>query len=58
MNTLISLLILIIIIGLAFFLLSKLPIEEPFRSVAYVVLVVIFLVILIGHLTGYVGLRL
>lgn len=50
--TLIGLLIFVIVIGLLLYLIQVLPIQPPFKTIAYVVLVIIAIVWLLGGLTG------
>jgi uncharacterized membrane protein YtjA (UPF0391 family) len=47
-----TILIFVIIIGLVSWLLGYLPIAEPFRTIAYVILVIIAIVYLIHFLPG------
>lgn len=49
MPMLISLLIAVIIIGLVFYLLSLLPIPQPWLNIARVILVVIVIIWLLGY---------
>jgi hypothetical protein len=49
--TLTSILIALIVIGLLVWLLQSLPIAEPFKSIAYVVLVVILILWLLGKVS-------
>jgi hypothetical protein len=46
---LISLLVAVIIIGLLFYVLSLLPIAQPWRNIATVILVIIVIVWLLGY---------
>ena len=46
----ISLLILVLVLGLIFWLLQYLPIPEPFRMVLLVIMVIIIIVWLLGSL--------
>lgn len=54
MNALISLVVLGLIIWLIFFILGKLPIPEPARTVLWVAAGVILLVYLLSFLMGFV----
>ena len=47
---LISLLIAVIIIGLLFYVLSLLPIAQPWKNIATVILVVIVIIWLLGYI--------
>ena len=47
---LISLLITVIIVGLLFWLLSQLPIPQPWLNIARVILVIIAIIWLVGYL--------
>ena len=57
-HALINLVVLLIVLGLIFylvtFLLGKLPVPEPFRTVIYVVTVAVICIILIYALLGLV----
>lgn len=55
MNTLISLLILVIVFGLLFLVVQKLPLPEPWNTAAQVIVVLIALVLLLGWLVGGVN---
>ena len=56
--SLIGLLIAVVVIGLLVWLVRTLPIEEPFKSIAVVVLVVILIIWLLGGLSGFQGIHL
>lgn len=56
--SLVGLLIAVIVIGLLVWLVRTLPIEEPFKSIAIVVFVVILIIWLLGGLSGFNGLHL
>jgi heme A synthase len=47
-SILISLLILIVIFGAIFYVIRIIPIEEPFKTAAYVVILLIFILVLLG----------
>lgn len=57
---LISLLVYVIVIGLVFYLLywllGQIPLPAPFKTVALVILALLAVLILLGALTGHVGL--
>ena len=46
---LISLLVLIIVFGLIYYVLTLLPLPQPFKNIAVVVLVLILILILLGY---------
>lgn len=48
--TLVTILIAVLIIGLVVWLFQTLPIAEPFRSIAYVVLVILLILWLLGKI--------
>jgi hypothetical protein len=50
---LISLLVLVIIMGLVWWIIGMLPIPEPFKNVVVVIFAVICLIYLISMLAGY-----
>lgn len=53
---LISLLILVIVFGLLYWALTLLPLPQPFRNIALVILILIFILVLLGMvgvLPGY-----
>ncbi len=50
--SLIGLLVAVIVIGLLLYLVSILPIQAPFKTIAYVVVVLIAIVWLLGGLSG------
>jgi hypothetical protein len=50
---LISLLIAVIIIGLLFYVLSLLPLQQPWMNVARVILIIIAIIWLLGYVGGY-----
>ena len=53
MGFLFSLLVLVIVLGLCYWLLTLLPIPEPFRMIIQVIVVVICLFYLLSLLFGY-----
>lgn len=54
-SLLINLIILVIIAGLIYWIVTLLPIPQPFKNVAIVLVLLIFLVVLLSWLTGYAG---
>ena len=52
MNLLISLLIVVLVLGLFWWIVSSLPIPEPFRKVAQVIFAIIAILILLSFLPG------
>jgi hypothetical protein len=52
MGFLIQLLVFVIVAGLIYWLLTLLPIPEPFKNIVMVIFIVICIVWLIGTLTG------
>lgn len=50
--SLIGLLIFVIVVGLLLYLIQVLPIQPPFKTVAYVLLVIIAVIWLLGGLAG------
>jgi heme A synthase len=53
MGFLFSLLVMVIILGLIWWIITLLPIPEPFKTVAVVIVAVICLFYLLGLLFGY-----
>ena len=49
---LVSLLIYVIVGGLLWYLVSRLPIPEPFKTVAEVIIILILIVVLLGEVSG------
>lgn len=54
---LISLLVLVLIFGVAWWIITLIPLPPPFHQVAQVVLALIFLLVLLGILLGGVPFR-
>jgi len=55
MPFLFSVLVMIIILGLIYWVISILPIPDPFRQIALVIIVVVCLLYLLGMLFGMAG---
>jgi hypothetical protein len=55
MPFLFSLLVLVIVLGLVYWVVTMLPIPEPFRQIALVIIVVICLLYLLSMLFGMAG---
>jgi len=55
MPFLFSVLVMIIILGLIYWVISILPIPDPFRQIALVIIVVVCLLYLLGMLFGMTG---
>ena len=52
MELLISLLIFALVASLVYWVITQLPMPAPFRSISLVILVIIFIIYLLGHLSG------
>lgn len=52
-SILVSLLVFILVIGLIVYLLRMLPIDEQFKNIAIIIVVLIALLYLLAALTGY-----
>lgn len=50
--SLVGLLIFVIIVGLLLYLIQVLPLQPPFKTVAYVILVIIAVLWLLGGISG------
>lgn len=55
--SLVGLLIAVIVVGLLVYLIRMLPIDEPFKNIAIIVLVIILIIWLLGGLTGFQGIH-
>jgi hypothetical protein len=55
MGILFSILIMVIVLGLIYWIVTMLPLPEPFKQIAIVIVVVMCLIYLISLLTGYAG---
>jgi hypothetical protein len=53
---LISLLVLVIVFGLVYYLITLLPLPAPFKNVALIILILIAIILLLGY-SGLVPLR-
>ena len=56
-SLLLTLLILILIFGAIFMVLNYMPLPHPFQQIAYIILLVLFIVILIAYLLPIGGVR-
>jgi hypothetical protein len=52
MNLLISLLIVVLVLGLVWWIIASLPISEPFRKVGQVIFAIIAILVLLSFLPG------
>lgn len=50
---LVSLLVLVIVVGLVYYIITLIPLPAPFKTIALVVLALIAILWLIGGITGY-----
>lgn len=57
-NLLITLLVLVLIFSLVWWVLGQMPVPDPFRWVVNAVLGIIFIIVLLGLLTGGINLPL
>ena len=55
MDFLFSILVLVIIMGLIYWVITLLPLPEPFKQIAVVIVVIICLLYLLSMLFGYAG---
>jgi len=51
---LIYLIILCIVFGLIYYIVTLLPLPEPFKKIAVIAVLLIFLLVILGALVGYV----
>jgi hypothetical protein len=56
MNLLLTLLVYLLIIGLVYWVITIIPLPPPFRTIALVIFAILVIVMLIGMLTGGLGL--
>lgn len=56
MELLVSLLILCLIMGLVYYVVTLMPLPEPFKTAAVIIVLVLFLIVLIGYLVPNYGL--
>jgi hypothetical protein len=52
-GTLISLLIFVVILGVIYYILTLIPLPQPFKNIALIIIAVIALLYLVGMFTGY-----
>ena len=57
MTLLINLLILLLIFGVAWWIIGMIPLPEPVGTIARVIFALILLVVLVGYLTGHGSFR-
>lgn len=53
---LIWVLILCVVFGLVYYIVTLLPLPDPFRTIAVIVMLLIFLLVILSSLTGYMPL--
>lgn len=57
-SLLVTLLVILLVFGVLLYVIRLLPLEEPFGRIAQVVLLVILVLVLIGYLLPFAGVRL
>jgi heme A synthase len=55
LSILVTLLILALVCGVIYWIITMLPVPAPFKNVAIVILLLIFVIYLLGLLFGYAG---
>lgn len=56
MEILISLLVLCLVMGVIYYIITIIPLPDPFKTVAIIIVLVIFLIVLLSYLVPGIGL--